>query len=346
MFFSNRLHNVALRGCLIASVALLFSDGLVAQESNQPNPQTEQSQPSTQQQQPNNPGIIPSTEKSEDRNVRSAQEIPKDDKANSPKYRSPCGDTDDDRQADLCEQQRMAAAAERSAQYTLWQTIIGAIGLVAVTMSLVFAGIGAFAARDAARAATTAANIARNAERPYFSPTNPELRGWDKVILETEDTTGVPLYVHFEILNSGKGMGFIKAFGIAHEICSDGVQGSKVPGIRDHFGRVSIRPDGVFRASVPFDIFTVTAEERLAIIGRSPPHKNIYVYGYIRYSDLFDIMRRTGFAFEFIPNIADPEKSSFVQCPGPLWYDKEEEPKHKPKQWPWWQFWRTAERAA
>jgi hypothetical protein len=54
--------------------------------------------------------------------------------------------------------------------------------------------------------------------------------------------------------------------------------------------------------------------------------RTLYVYGSIRYFDLFGVMRSTGFMFEYIPNRSEPEKSAFAMCPNrDWWFDREEE---------------------
>jgi hypothetical protein len=45
-----------------------------------------------------------------------------------------------------------------------------------------------------------------------------------------------------------------------------------------------------------------------------------------RYTDLFEMTRRTGFLFEYVVNRDAPEKSVFVMCPDAMWYDIEEKP--------------------
>jgi len=59
-------------------------------------------------------------------------------------------------------------------------------------------------------AATEAARIARNAERPYLTPFEPELRNWTKAIEEFNPFE--LLEVHLDITNIGKGVGFIESY--------------------------------------------------------------------------------------------------------------------------------------
>jgi hypothetical protein len=183
------------------------------------------------------------------------------------------------------------------------------------------ATIAAKAARDGAAAATEAARVARNAERPYLTPFTPELRNWTESILESNEFK--VMEVHLDIKNIGKGVGFIKGYGIAHEICIDGRQGSVPLTVQEGFSMMPLRADSELDAGAAFDVFQISADDRLAMIEFD---RSLYIYGYTRYSDLFGIVRRSGFSFEFIPNKTQPEKSAFVMCTNPLWYD-EEEPK-------------------
>jgi hypothetical protein len=177
-------------------------------------------------------------------------------------------------------------------------------------------------ADSAAKAAEESAKHLRNAERPYLTPFDPELRFFERAISPTDHTGGY-VEVHLDITNIGKGVGFIKGYGIAHEICIAKTVGNKSLTIRDQFARTLLGPDGKLNAGAPFDVFQIERGDADAMMKFE---KSLYVYGYVRYLDLFNIMRRTGFMFEFIPLLTEPEKSKFVMRPSPWWYDKEEEP--------------------
>jgi hypothetical protein len=97
----------------------------------------------------------------------------------------------------------------------------------------------AYAAKQGAIAAADAARIARNAERPYFTPFVPELRFWEKAILEKNPFQ--LLEVHLDVHNIGKGVGFLDAYGIANEICRTGQQGKKALAIRNEIARMPVR---------------------------------------------------------------------------------------------------------
>lgn len=205
MFISGWLHHIALRGCQAAFiVASVYAAPSIAQPKDQPGATAQQQQAAPEQPKASQPGTPPAAKETNAAQVTNAPEIAKDDKPKLAKYRSPCGDTDDDRQADLCEQQRMSSAAESAAYYAFLQLIFGVIGLVFVVAGLLFAGIAAFAARDAAQAATEAARIARNAERPYLTPFEPELRNWTEGILEFNEFK--VMEVHLDITASARGL--------------------------------------------------------------------------------------------------------------------------------------------
>jgi hypothetical protein len=97
----------------------------------------------------------------------------------------------------------------------------------------------AYAAKQGAIAAADAARIARNAERPYFTPFVPELRFWEKAILEKNPFQ--LLEVHLDVHNIGKGVGFLDSYGIANEICRTGQQGKKALAIRNEIARMPVR---------------------------------------------------------------------------------------------------------
>jgi hypothetical protein len=63
--------------------------------------------------------------------------------------------------------------------------------------------------------------------------------------------------------------------------------------------------------------FRISNSEREAIINK---RKILYIWGNVRYLDLFHIKRCTGFIFECIP-----ETGVLVMSPHKLWYDIEEE---------------------
>jgi hypothetical protein len=106
MFISGWLHHIAVRGCLIA--ALVFPSALIAQAQDKPGAGTEQQQPKADQNKSNQARTLSVTQEPNAAEIANPSEIAQNNQTKAAKYRSPCGDTDDDRQADLCEQQKMA----------------------------------------------------------------------------------------------------------------------------------------------------------------------------------------------------------------------------------------------
>jgi hypothetical protein len=78
-------------------------------------------------------------------------------------YKVKCDRPKDHDAADLCEQRRMAKAAEDAVWWAEFQTKLGIAGFVSVLCSLVFTGWAAFAAGEAAKAAKASTEISREA---------------------------------------------------------------------------------------------------------------------------------------------------------------------------------------
>lgn len=229
-------------------------------------------------------------------------------------YRAICDQPKDREHADLCQQWRVAEAADT-------QALLNVLGLMLIAGTLFFTAWTARAASRAAQAAVESSQIARKAQRPYFTPKDPELKNWARAIREFNE------FQHFEtwmdIENVGEGVGFLHSYGIAHEIVLLGKPfGSKELTVRGDIGRMSVAHDAYLKLGAALDAFQLDPADRLALINFD---KTLYVYGYFRYFDLFGAYWRSGFMFEYIPNKDDPDKSSFVICPHPMWYDREED---------------------
>jgi hypothetical protein len=190
--------------------------------------------------------------------------------------------------------------------------------------SVTIAQNAANAARSAAAAATEQARIMRNAERPYLIPHEPELmlsqnafKGSDRV-----------MEVHFDIENLGNGTAFVDSYGIAREICRDGEQGNVALSVRTDFARMPVTGSSIWKADLAFELFSFTEDEKTNVArGR----RRLFVYGYLRYSDIFGIFRRTGFIFEGLSRSLEMERSYLViRSDHNWWYDIEEEPEAHP----------------
>lgn len=176
----------------------------------------------------------------------------------------------------------------------------------------------------AASAAQRSADYLRNAERPYLLAIKPMLRNFDRLVHESDQPKTVE--VRFKIENIGKGGGFLKGIGIAHEICLVGKQGSIEPTSRTGFGSTFIDPGATRDWSDPFDVFEISDADRDDMVRF---WKSLYVYGYFQYSDFFQVTRETGFIFEFVPDREVLGHGVFIVCPHPLWYDREVSPNTK-----------------
>jgi len=327
MSFSDWLHKFAVGGLIALSVFATLS--VSAQAPKQPSGTPEQQQPAAKQPSTNEARPAPAAKEANPPQIANPPEVAKDKQPETTIYQSACGDTTSHDQADLCEQKRMSGAAERAADYAYWQLYISGIGLGVVALSLWFAGIGAFAARDAARAGTEAARIARNAERPYIVPTNPMIVELNKLNTgESFDPTYARQFpavfsVHFGLNNVGHGLAIILGYGINHELCAVAEHGGKELLTRDGFGGFLLSRGSQWTSEVGFHPFQITEDEFREIA--TTETKTLYVYGYIRYADLFGIVRRTGFSYEGNLDNAGDFGALVVEITNrSLWYDREE----------------------
>jgi hypothetical protein len=130
--------------------------------------------------------------------------------------------------------------------------------------------------------------------------------------------------VKLDITNVGRGVGFIRSYAVVHEICVRDTQGSASLRNNDYLARLPLHPDGKWDVeNATFHNFQISNADRNTILDGI---KSLYIYGNVRYSDLFNVARRTGFMFQYIPNREFPEKGVLVMCPHDMWNDVEEEP--------------------
>jgi hypothetical protein len=145
MSFGNRMFCAANRGCLIASLFLILASEGGAQ-GNPPSPATQLQQ----QQQQNAPTPAPAVK----------QPILDPDY-----YKISCDRPENHDAADLCEQRRMAQAAEDSVWWSAFQTKLAIGGTILVILSLIFTGWAAIAAGRAAKAAEASVAVASETAR-------------------------------------------------------------------------------------------------------------------------------------------------------------------------------------
>jgi len=158
MPFSNWLHNVAVRGCLIAGVLVQLLDPTLGQ-TQQPITQVRPAEASNQNKQPSNtptPAVaVPKQQQTaaQQKTLCDEPEAPNEDKTGP--------------RSDICQQWRMAGAAEQQVYWTkaLYDLTWFEIGALALT--LLATACAAVAASQAARAAQKSADAIPNIERAY-----------------------------------------------------------------------------------------------------------------------------------------------------------------------------------
>lgn len=244
---------------------------------------------------------------------------------------NPCDNPKGREESDLCQQWRMAEASEELVRLTDRQNTLTMIeaGLLAVT--IIFTAVAAWAAVVAAKAAINSVKVMRNAERPYLIPGGMRLEDFWKAAHGYDGDLLVKVMCDFK--NIGRSVGFLSGLGIAHEVCFEGRQGGVEPTVREGFGRIPISVDATRQFGLPIDAFQIGAADVRAIRSNT---KTLYVYGFIRYVDLFGVVRRTGFIFEFVQNPTMEDGGAFAVCaPHRYWYDVEEKPEgEQPRQRP------------
>jgi hypothetical protein len=181
------------------------------------------------------------------------------------------------------------------------------------------AAIAARAARDGAGAATESARIARSVERPYIAPIKAELSypGGDFIPEE-----GMPLTLEMDLQNFGKGLAFLLGYGIAHEVCQAGQEGGKPLIEPERFHGIRLSPGSIFKTKASYGLIRVPIKEYESFLNGS---NCFFLYGYLRYLDLFGVIRRTSFSYEYITPPDDKKPLLVLNVRPGLWYDFEED---------------------
>lgn len=217
-------------------------------------------------------------------------------------------------------------AADPVATFTLCLVVIAAAqaAFFVVQLSIMREGmkdatIAANAARDGAVAAVESARIARSAERPYIGPIKAELSypGGDFIPEE-----GMPLTLEMDLQNFGKGLAFLLGYGIAHEVCQEGQEGGKPLIEPERFHGIRLSPGSIFKTKASYGLIRVPIKEYESFIDGS---KCFFLYGYLRYLDLFGVIRRTSFSYEYITPPDDRKPLLVLNVRPNLWYDFEED---------------------
>ena len=250
---SYRLHQLAIGMCLIVTFA-----PQLASESRAQGDTAASASASQQQNEPAPPSVIQPQMTELD-------------------YRISCVRPEDHDAADLCEQRRMAQAAEEAVFWARWQTLISVLGFSAVFVSLI---LSAVATRAASRAAKAAENAIVVENRAWIS-----FRQWNFGI----DNDGTSAHPHFRFLwiNKGKTPALnIQAWtGRAEAECFKG--GLEIA-FDESTTNMPIGPDGEFRsAPIFFTPQEIMASSQIPIrIRHSVRYKTAFPDLGERFSDL------------------------------------------------------------
>ncbi len=140
-------------GFVLLAVAFCYASAH-GQEQRDPNPAAESQRTQPQQTAPNETRPPPALE-----NPKPVV-VPEQKQPELAGYQASCDKPKNREDADLCEQRRMAQAAEDSVWWARFQTLLGIFGFGAVLVSLIFTGWAAIAASRAAKAAEVSVGVA------------------------------------------------------------------------------------------------------------------------------------------------------------------------------------------
>lgn len=274
---SSRLPYVALRGCLIVGSLLGALSAVLAQEAEKPsvpNAQSQQAQPD-QAEPLETPAAGP----------------PEQKEAPPPLEQSQARDPDYYAVEDLDAQRRMAVGAERLVEFTWWQTVIIAVEAALLVCVLFFTAWAALAATRAARAADKAVELtAETAERQLRAYVHPS-----KSVVELGEDGTVAFSVHIE--NSGQTPAYQMSPWTQITVWAHPLEGDlpSLPVDPVRSASAVLHAGGRLRTEGKFSR-PVSAEKRAAI---ASAELAIYVYGHVKYRDVFDKERFTIFRFMY-----------------------------------------------
>lgn len=164
---SNRLLYAALRGCLIGLILAGLVWPSLAQDTKRGEQHPGRNQAETKQT-PAQPPAAPAV--SADRPQRQSE--PKD-------YRDPCSAPKSANESDLCQQWRMAEAAEETANWTYGQVIATAVEAILLAIAIGFAWRAGYWAKRAAITGAETVEVTRTVgmaqSRAYIHPSGPKL---------------------------------------------------------------------------------------------------------------------------------------------------------------------------
>lgn len=266
MFSRNWLHSIAVRGCTILALTFVFSAGVSHAQNNAGTPAQ---QPNQQQAAPTPPPVV-------------QQPIAEPDY-----YKIACEAPKDHDAADLCEQRRMAKAAEESVWWARLQTWLGGFGLIGVVITLAFTAV---ATKAASRSARTAERALTDLERPFVYVSIPE----SGLGMFGDGRGSYERALVFECVNLGRTPADLL------DIVDDFVEidtGQWPDQIIPATGDRTLPPGTVSAVDRPHQTRIQLAQRfgSQSTRGRLGIDTDAFLIGYVRYADVFGIRYITGF---------------------------------------------------
>lgn len=286
------LHNLAVRGCLITAL-LAVGSAVQAEEDN-----------------PVGHGPTYQAE---------AQEAPSDGDAAAPfwqdkdgrpqHYRNICEKPRNKDHAALCQQWRVAEAAERQAEIAYWQAVASALGIIGLVASIVVSAWASIAAGRAAKAAEKSVDVASETAsrqlRAYLSIAEATIRFPDG-----NAKSNFPPNISIKFKNFGQTP--------ANDVTTcwemRGIRVGSKPdfSITDRMKKVigTVAPSQDFNSTViPTPMQWVM--NRDAINTRKV---ELFIFGYVTYSDTFNVQHRNDFRMKLLVDDDGLGDDSFVLC--------------------------------
>lgn len=307
---SNRLHDLAVRGWLIAALCCLALPSLGKADNSQgtdPNAKT-----SSQEGQFSTPAPIIT---------------PWDESAATRKYETLCESPKSRDERDLCQQWRMAEAAAKQLKWLKRQFLATCAEIIALVLTLAATAWAAWAAGKAARAAQDSVRWMVLAERPRLAVERLIPVGFSNARNAPADDQPLFVSIRIAVKNVGRSTGILKSADFDH----GGNMSPEPPpmdAIAEWAGMMDIAEGELYEFPAQIYDFRMPFGDVEPVFNGQKP---LWVFGCIRYMSIHGTSWRHGFAFQYSP--FDPngsEEGAFFQGdPGSYWYDIEEKPEEK-----------------
>ena len=282
MPYGYRLHNAALRGWLIAAVLCLLTNPVLAQAQNQQDIKTTDQQPeaAAEQKKAPAPPITPA---------------PPAKSGGTTVYKSDCESPKSRGEADLCEQRRMADAAEETVGWVKSQFYATIGEIVALVLTICVALVAVAAAFGSNR-------IARKS-------TERQLRAYIDITTARVEWTGNNAVSRIITKNAGQ----TPAHKVTHWTKgSVGVENdfaSLDDADRSNLQKMTVGPSVDANHAWDFPPFRPGNDPRI-----DPKRTPLNVWGEIRYEDVFGNERFTKYRLFMVINPADPTQFILAPC--------------------------------